>query len=266
MQNKIADIAQDNCLQSDNNERIDRVNYNITLIQKKSGLTFGTDALLLAGYIKGGQKLRGAELGGGSGIISLLLCARNKLKTVTVFEIQEEYAELCRRNIQANSFDNRIVSVCKDIRSISLGDVSQKALDVVFTNPPYMKSDSGKHNNDEGKNIARHEIFGGIEDFCLAASKLLRCGGAFYAVYLPERLCDLFSAMRNADIEPKRLTFVCPMQGRPPCLVLCEGKKSGKSGLTITKNLNIKENGAESAEYSYIMQNGEFDDSFKTRH
>ena len=33
-------------------ERLDEVNEKITLIQKKDGLTFGTDAFLLAAFIK----------------------------------------------------------------------------------------------------------------------------------------------------------------------------------------------------------------------
>ena len=55
-------------------ERLDYVNEKITLIQKKNGLTFGTDAFLLAAYIKENKRARAAELGTGTGIISLL-CA-----------------------------------------------------------------------------------------------------------------------------------------------------------------------------------------------
>ena len=46
-------------------ERIDEVNDKLKLIQKPKGLTFGTDALLLAGYI-GTHGARGLELGAGS--------------------------------------------------------------------------------------------------------------------------------------------------------------------------------------------------------
>ena len=35
------------------NERVDYVNDSLSLIQKTDGLTFGTDALLLAGYVSG---------------------------------------------------------------------------------------------------------------------------------------------------------------------------------------------------------------------
>ena len=53
------------------NERLDYVNDSLSLIQKTDGLTFGTDALLLAGYIFGKHQ-SGLEIGGGSGIISMV--------------------------------------------------------------------------------------------------------------------------------------------------------------------------------------------------
>ena len=66
-----------------NDERLDEVNDKLTLIQKPDGLTFGTDALLLAGYVSG-KFGRGCELGGGSGIISMLLVTRDKINTVSL--------------------------------------------------------------------------------------------------------------------------------------------------------------------------------------
>ena len=52
--------------------RIDYVNDSLSLIQDNEGLTFGTDALLLAGYVATGYK-NALELGAGTGIISMLL-------------------------------------------------------------------------------------------------------------------------------------------------------------------------------------------------
>ena len=47
-------------------ERLDVVNENITLIQKKSGLTFGTDALLLAAFVRGSGSGIAADFGAGT--------------------------------------------------------------------------------------------------------------------------------------------------------------------------------------------------------
>ena len=56
-------------------ERLDEVNEQIRLIQKKQGLTFGTDAFLLAAFVRSSPRARAVDLGSGTGIIPLLLCA-----------------------------------------------------------------------------------------------------------------------------------------------------------------------------------------------
>ena len=43
-------------------ERLDSVNEKITLIQKKDGLTFGTDAFLLAAFMKEQKRAYAVEL------------------------------------------------------------------------------------------------------------------------------------------------------------------------------------------------------------
>lgn len=244
-------------------ERIDRVNDSLSLIQKTDGLTFGTDALLLAGYVSG-KYSSGIELGGGSGIISMLLLTRSKLAHATVLEVQDEYAELARRNALLNSLSERMDCFCADVRNFT-GDGSA---DLVYSNPPYMKTDSGKANLTDRKNVARHEVFGTIGDFCRAAKRTLKYGGSFALVYRPDRLCDLLSEMRDAGIEPKRMTYVMANIRSAPSMVLVEGRLGGKTGLFVTPPLiiyNSERNDEYGADMKYIMENGSFPDEFVKR-
>ena len=243
------------------NERIDEVNDRLSLIQKTDGLTFGTDALLLAGYVTGKYKA-GCELGGGSGIISMLLLTRDKVARIEAYEVQEEYAELIERNAEYNSLSKRLIPICADVRDIS----AEEICDIVFTNPPYMKSSSGLNNNLDKKAIARHEICGNIVDFCNAAKRKLKYGGAFYAVYRPDRLCDIITAMRECSLEPKRITFVHADTESEASMVLIEAKRGGKSGMMLTKPLIIykdKTHTEYGADMNYIMDNGSFPDTYK---
>ena len=244
-------------------ERIDYVNDSLSLIQKPEGLTFGTDALLLAGYVSGRHKC-GFELGAGSGIISMLLLTRNKVAEIAALEVQEEYAELTRRNAELNGLSSRLTSLCADLRDVK-GDGTA---DAIFTNPPYMRTDSGRANVTDAKNIARHEVFGDIGDFCDAARRLLKFGGCFYAVYRTDRLCDLLSEMRRCSIEPKRMTFVHANADSEPSMVLVEGRLGGKCGLFVTPPLLIykdKENSKYSDDMNYIMEMGSFPSGFLKR-
>ena len=225
-----------------NGERLDEVNENLKLIQKTDGLTFGTDAYLLSAYMYANSRGVAAELGGGTGIISLLASSRKRFEKIYVAEIQADYAELIKRNISLNRMDGELEVICKDVRDLTPCDIGKEA-DAVFSNPPYMKIQSGKANENEGKYIARHEVFGGIYDFCAAAYRLLKFGGNFYVVYRPDRLIDLLDALRKNKLEPKKMTFVQSDTKTPPSMVLIEAKKGAAPSLTLTKNLLIYKDG-----------------------
>lgn len=217
-------------------ERLDYVNEKITLIQKKNGLAFGTDAFLLAAYVKENKRARAAELGSGTGIISLLLAAREKLKEIYAFEVQESFYDITKRNVQNNRFDEVVIPRLADVREITALDTDGE-LDVVFANPPYMKVSSGKRNNADEKFIARHEVMGNIDDFCAAAARLLKFGGKFYAVWRPDRLIDLISSMRANSLEPKQMTFVHSDTVSEPSMTLICAIKGGKADIKVTPPL-----------------------------
>lgn len=243
------------------NERIDLVNDSLSLIQKTDGLTFGTDALLLGGYVTGKYGY-GIELGGGSGIISMLLLTREKVGRIDALEVQPTYADLIRRNAELNGLSDRLTAHSLDIRDFS----PEREADIVFTNPPYMKSDSGRANSLSAKNIARHEICGDIYDFMREGARMLKFGGILAAVYRPDRLADIMAAMRDAGVEPKRMTLVYADAKSEPSMALIEAKKGAKSSMLLTRPLIIyedKEHKVYSDDMNYIMENGSFPSYYK---
>jgi len=243
-------------------ERLDKVNENISLIQKKNGLTFGSDAYLLYAYMRAKKNAVAADLGAGTGIISLLSLAKQKFSFVYAVEVQEPFADLIERNAKENNFSDKMQVVLGDVRELSAKDIGRE-LDVVFSNPPYMTTDSGFQNRDSEKFIARHEVFGTIKDFCLAASRLLKYGGSFYVVYRPDRLVDLLLALREVSLEPKRMTYVHADSEHAPSLVLIEAKKGGASGLFLTKPLLLKNlDGTDSPDMKFIYENGVFHEQY----
>ena len=244
-------------------ERCDHVNDSLKLIQNTEGLTFGTDALLLAGYVSG-RYGRGLEIGSGSGIISMLLLTRDKLAHATAVEVQKEYAELTERNAELNRLSDRLKAVCADVRDYK----AEGEFELVYTNPPYMKATSGRSCATDAKNIARHELHGDIGDFCRSASRLLKFGGSFFAVYRPDRLVDLIAAMRDAGIEPKRMTLVYADCESEPSMALVEGRRGGRCGMYLTPPFIIykdKSHGEYSDNMDYVMQYGSFPELYRRR-
>ena len=248
-------------MQLKENERLDYVNDSLELIQNKDGLAFGTDALLLAGYVNG-KYSTGIELGGGTGIISMLLLTRGKIERIQCLEVQEDYAELIGRNAEHNGLSERLFPIYTDVREYR----PERECEIVFTNPPYMKVDSGKANMSDKKNIARHEVNGDIRDFCKSGAAMLKYGGSFAVVYRTDRLTELLYAMRDAGLEAKRMTYVHANTESVPSMVLIEAKKGGKCGLRVTRPLIIykdKTNKEYTEDMSYIMDNGSFPEEYR---
>ncbi len=222
------------------NETLHEVNEHIRLIQRTDGLTFGTDAYLLAAYVRPRPQALAIDLGSGTGIIPLLCLARGKAAHFTAVELQAAFCELITRNAALNGMENRLAPLCADVRSISAATYGGE-VDLVTANPPYMAPNSGARNRADEKYLARHEVFGTVWDFCAAAGRLLKHGGRFYCVFRPERLGDLMEALRAAHLEPKRMTLVQATYAAPPSLVLVEAVKYASPGLLLTPPLCLSE-------------------------
>lgn len=233
-------------------ERLDVVNDDIKLIQRKNGLLFGTDAYLLAAYIRQSKGKTGAELGSGTGIVSLLSLSRGKFQRVFAIEAQEDFARLTARNAALNGYENALVTLHRDVRTVRETDLGGR-VDAVFSNPPYMSAGAGKENEADEKNIARREILGGIGDFCACASRILKYGGLFYTVYRADRLCDLLEALRANGLEPKRLTFIHGDLQAKPVMVLVTSRLGGNPSLEVTRPLIVYRSHTE-REYTEDMK------------
>lgn len=235
-------------------EILTAVNDGLVIAEKRDGLRFGTDALLLAAFIRRQKNRRAAELGSGTGIISLLCAKREKFAHICAYEIQQAYASLTARNAERNRLADRVEAVCADVRG------ERGEYDAVFSNPPYMKAGAGDESDDAGRQAARHTENGDIDDFCAAAARMLRFGGLFYVVYRPDRLVDLLCALRAHTLEPKRMRFVMADEDHAPSLVLIEAKKGASPSLVLPRPFYLKRNGEESAEMRAVLESGDMCD------
>ena len=239
------------------NEKTEQINEALRLTSLSSGLTFGTDAYLLSAYVRPKPKGHAVDLGAGTGVISLLCAARGQFARITCVEIQPVFCDLIRRNAEENGLSDRISVLEADVRELGSSMLGGEA-DAVYSNPPYLRAGAGFANAAAEKDTARHEVFGGIADFCRAAARILRWGGCFTVVYRPDREAELLSAMCAAGLEPKRLTTVYASKAHVPSLILVEGKKGAAPGMFVTRPLLLTENGEESAEAHDIYENGAF--------
>lgn len=222
------------------NERIDDLEFNnLKIIQNTKGFCFGIDSVLLSDYaknLKNGSKV--IDIGTGTGIIGLLLCAKSKLKHITGIEIQEEVANMAKRSVSLNNLEDKF-----DILNINIKDVFEyiepNSIDAIVTNPPYMKLNSGAQNIEKSKLISRHEVECNLEDIIKISYKLLKSKSEFYMVHRAERIADIMYLLKKYKLEPKQIRFVQSKINSSPNLVLIRCVKDGGNALKIDNPLVV---------------------------
>lgn len=216
-----------------NGERLDDLQFNnLYIIQNASGYCFTSDAISLANFVKTGRDAKVVDLCSGSGVIGILVQAKNPVSKVVMVELQEELADMSRRSIEYNKLEN-ISVVNSKLQSVS--DVIGKGIyDVVVCNPPYKKQGTaGKLSENQSIAIAKHEIMVTLEEIISESSKLLKFGGELYLVNKEERLTDIMVLARKYNLEPKELVLLHKNE-RNADVIMLKAKKGGKSGLRIT--------------------------------
>lgn len=198
-----------------------------------------TDTFLLGDFVRLRRGDRVCDLGAGTGLLGLLLLARQAELSVTDVEIQADACDLARRTAEINGLDDRVSVVQADLRDLSR--LPRSAFDAVVSNPPYFAPGTGAVSDDAVRSATRSEVLCTLEDVCAAAARLLTYGGRFSLVFRPDRLAELFALLQKHRLEPKRLRFVHHTASAAPSLLLLESRLGGKPGLTVDPPLLMKD-------------------------
>ena len=197
--------------------------------QSDTCFPLGGDSLALAAFASVRRGDRVCDLGCGAGALLLLLAARVSPLVLSGVEYCPEDAALAHQNLAENGLEGAVYT--GDLRAVCK-TLPAGGFSVAVSNPPYFKAGSGGCGGP-----ARMEGDCALEDWCAAAGRLLKNGGRFALVHRPERLCDLFAALRSAGLEPKRLRLLQHGPDCPPSAVLLEAVRQGRPGLEILPTL-----------------------------
>ena len=114
-------------------EKIDDLQYKgLKIIQKKDGFCFGMDSVLIANFVKISRKSAiVADLGTGTGIISILVVGKQNPKKVYAVEIQEELVDMAKRSVKYNDLEDKIgIESFKDLIPVILTDRDPNFADI----------------------------------------------------------------------------------------------------------------------------------------
>jgi len=180
------------------------------------------------------------EVGGGSGVVSLLMAWRAPQAQITAIEIQPAMAERARRSIALNGLQERIDIMEADIKGIDK-IVPGGTAELVLSNPPFWRKGEGKTSLDPEEAIARHEINLSLPELVEKGAYLLAAGGKMDIIHRAERLDEAMELFRRSRIPVRRLRSVHSFSNREARLVLIEGEKNPPGPVTILPPLIIYE-------------------------
>lgn len=212
------------------------------ILQNTKKFSYGIDAILLSSFAKPKGKV--LDLGTGTGIIPIRMVDSPQVQKIYGVEIQKEVADLALESVKLNGLEEKIEILNMDLKKLK--DIFPKStLDLITSNPPYMKSGGALVNPDENFALSRHEIACNIEDIISISAYLLKPLGKIYLVHRPDRLVDIIYTMRLYNIEPKYIRFVQAKINKKPNLLLIEGVKGAKADLKFYDPLIVyKEDGS----------------------
>ena len=207
------------------------------IIQDKLGYAFTTDSVLLANFIKLKHSDEAVELCSGSGVISVLVYAKQGPKNIFGVEIEKRLCDMADRTSRLNNLEGKV-----DFVNISLQEAPsyfKREFSAVFCNPPYNKNN--QKNLSAEVAAARHEVKMTLEELAVSASKLLKFGGKFFLIHRADRIDEIFLMLMKYNINPKILQFVQPTKEKDPHLVMIEAVKGSKHGVRVLKPIIVDE-------------------------
>ncbi len=217
--------------------KLEDLNLNgLKIYQDDELYHFTSDAVLLSKFATVKFSDVVADFCSGSGIVGLHLYGLNvdKIKSVTMFEMQKPLFDLSIKSVEYNNLADKFSGVNTRLQDIDA--IYNEKFSLIVCNPPYMPADSGEVSEKKQIATCRAEIELPLKDLLTAISKCLKFGGRVAMVHRADRLCDVIFGMREKNIEPKRLQLVSGGK-KEPYLFLIEGVKGGKPSLKVYNTL-----------------------------
>lgn len=198
------------------------------IIQNEKLYRFTSDSILLSRFARAKVGDDVADFCSGSGVVGFhFLCLNPKIKSLTLFEMQETLAEMSERTAKLNGFECKV----ENCRIQDIGREYDDKFSLILCNPPYEKS--GFENETYEKAVCRKEITLTLPEITEAAFRKLKFGGRLNILNRADRCAELIYALKARNLEPKRMQFVSGSAGAKPYLVMVEAVKGGKESVEV---------------------------------
>lgn len=199
----------------------------LSLCQLENGYCYNSDSLFLYAFItrflKKGTSL--LDIGAGCGILGLL-CARDFGVDLTLIDIDERNAKLCKKNADYNNLKATIFNVnimdllpkmpCDKTHDLQskcdlLQNLIAQKFDFIIANPPFYDRFSPPPQNNH-LFLAKKDENLPFDKLALFAKNALLPKGKFIFCYKSSALAGIFAILKALDFNVSALQFVHPKQ------------------------------------------------------
>ncbi len=190
-----------------------------------------TDACFLGALIEPEGARNMVDMGAGTGLLSLMVAQKAEPDSqIHAVENSLEAFGYLVENVGQSRFSQIIQPHPADV--LRFAQEHAGVMDLVFTNPPFFR---GIKRQDEGLSAALHMPPGLPQAWAEAACAMLKPGGRFYAMWLPEMLQEWRSITYNTGFGLKQAWYLAHAEGHAPIRVVALVEK----GASDAQNLDI---------------------------
>lgn len=230
--------------------------FRLKIFQPENGYRFTADPLILAAHVRSQGTEKIVDIGCGCAVICLALALRFPETQITGIEIQKSLAEFAKKNAVFNQLEKRIKIVNQDIKTMDFLSAGEKA-DIIVSNPPYTKKDSGRLSLNCQKAGAKHELFIDPDTLFKYSDKLLKTNGFIYIIFPAQRVQDLYRAMETYGFSTDFIRYIHIKKNLPAKrVVLCAKKNSRGKQMVVPPVYIYGPGNSFSKEYAQLLKQG----------
>lgn len=211
---------------------------------RRCGMKVGTDGVVLGAWVNCNGVRRAADIGAGSGLISLMLAQRG-VDEIDAVEIDRLSASDARENVAVSLWSDKI-----KIHECSFTEYTPPSeLDLIVSNPPFFGE--GEIAPDKQRALARHEGMLNYSTLIDFAVKWLNDIGRLAFIYPLGREDEIIYKAEMSHLKLRRICHLRQRADRPYVRTMFEFSRI--DGPIETSELTVR----ESENNKYTLQFGE---------
>ncbi len=196
-------------------ERLESLQWgDLAVIQGVKGYRFTEDSVIIANLLRAKAGDTVVDLGCGCGVIGILAAGKKGTAVIGV-ELQSVLADRARRGAEISGLASRMSVINADIKAC-VSILGESVCEVVVSNPPYYKANSGGISPNEEIAIAKHEVKITLQEVVEVGAKLLKAGGLFYVIIPTERQKEIEAVAARCGMSMQEIVYLVAKDGRPP--------------------------------------------------